>query len=60
MMKENKKKMKQYKGFTVEKSWLTGCEDANVSYSAEKGNTRIESDSIKQLKKLIDEIESIA
>lgn len=55
MKKCQSKQMKNYKGFVVKKYWNTGLE-SNILYIAEKESVSLQSDSLKLLKRSIDQI----
>lgn len=57
MLKQTKK-LKNYKGFIIEKSWLKGVGEETFKASCEKNGITLESDSLKTIKKQIDELVS--
>lgn len=60
LRKENKNKntknLKNYKGFSIKKEWIRGL--GEETYTASKKSIVLECDSLKEIKRLIDELAS--
>lgn len=57
-MSKQTKKLKIYKGFTIEKSWIKGVGEETFTASSKKNGITLESDSLKTIKRQIDELVS--
>lgn len=56
MLKKQSKNLKNYKGFTIKKEWLRGI--GEETYIASKDGIVLESESLKIIKRQIDELVS--